>query len=306
MFDKRKLLGLLLAFIATSSWASFYVVSRFIFGESTVPVDPIFATFVRVTMGALFFVLLLSFTGKLKKLQLALSKDMRSFMLLSLIGIVGESVLVFWSTKYTTAARSSLGANLSPIFTVLLAWIFMGEKMNRYKVVGMLLGFCGIIIAILGGNQDIYAKSTSIIGDLMAIGAGMCWAAYTVGGLGIVKRHGSTISTALLFIIGMPMLLLIVIITGRPMQWQMPLKMWFAYAYMGVFANGIAYLLWYTALKYLKASEIGAFGYISVMLTVVFSCIFLKEQIGISFVIALLCVMCGVYLMMEKKKPEVI
>ena len=83
----------------------------------------------------------------------------------------------------------------------------------------------------------------------------------------------------------------------------MSLNIWLAYIYLGVFANGIAYLLWYIALKYLNPGEIGAFGYISVILTVIFSCIFLKEQLGLFFVIALLCVMVGVYLMMDKKKP---
>jgi len=304
MFSKQKLFGMILAFIATASWASFYVVSRFVFGESEIEVDPIFATFLRLAMGAAFFVFLLLFTGKLKDAQKAFSKNTWIFLFLGLFGVAIESVLVFWSTKYTTAARSSLCANLSPVFTVLMAWMFMGEKMNRYKITGMLLGFGGITIAILGnGSQDIYADSTSIIGDMMAIGAGVCWAAYTVGGLGIVKRYGSAVSVALVFVVGTIMLFLIIILTGRPMQWEMPLKMWLAYVYLGVFANGIAYLFWYTALKYLKAGEVGAFGYISVMLTVVFSCIFLKEQIGLSFIIALVCVMGGVYLMMEKKKP---
>ena len=307
MFSKQKLFGMILAFLATASWASSYVVSRFVFGESKIEVDPIFATFLRVAMGAVFFIFLLLFTNKLKDAQKAFSKNIWIFIFLGLFGVAMENVLVFWSTKYTTAARSSLCANLSPVFTVLMAWMFMGEKMNRYKIIGMLLGFSGITIAILGnGSQDIYTNSTSIIGDMMAIGAGICWAAYTAGGIGIVKRYGSAVSVTLIFVIGTIILFLIIIFTGRPMQWEMPLKMWFAYIYLGIFANGIAYLFWYTALKYLKAGEIGAFGYISVMLTVVFSCIFLKEQIGIPFIIALVCVMSGVYLMMEKKEKDII
>ena len=50
--------------------------------------------------------------------------------------------------------------------------------------------------------------------------------------------------------------------------------------------------------------ETGAFGYISVILTVIFSCIFLREQIGIQFVISFACVMGGVYLMMDKVPKE--
>ena len=306
MFTKKKLFGMLLAFIATASWASFYVVSRFVFGESAQvadSVDPIFATFLRVAMGALFFIFMLLFTGKMKTARKALQQSSKTFLFLGLIGIVGEGVLVFWSTKYTTAARSSLCANLSPIFTVLIAWIFTSEKMTPHKIIGMLLGFGGILIAILGnGSKDIYMDSSNILGDLLAVASGICWAAYTVGGVKVTKRYGAMVSTALVIIIGAVMLWALIILTGRPMHWNMPLNIWLAYAYLGVIANGVSYLCWYNALKYLNAGELGAFGYISVMLTVIFSCIFLEEQIGLYFLIALGCVMSGVYMMMEKQK----
>ena len=309
MFNKQKIFGMVLAFIATASWASFYVVSRYVFGESAAEaesVDPVFATFLRVVMGAAFFCIMLLFTGKVKNSVSALKKNVWMFLFLGLVGIVGEGVLVFWSTKYTTAARSSLCANLSPVFTVVIAWMFAGEKMNRYKASGVLLGLGGIMLAILGnGGKDIYMDASSIFGDLLALGSGVCWAAYTVGGLGVTKKYGSMVSTALVIITGCIMLYLLILFTGREMHWDMSMKMWLAYAYLGIFANGISYLCWYTALKYLKAGEVGAFGYVSVILTVIFSCIFLQEQIGIQFVIAFACVMSGVYLMMEKKNKKI-
>ncbi len=292
-----------LAFIATVSWASFYVVSRYIFGEDNDFTDPVFATFLRFLMGSLFFLFLLTILGKTPEMFKAFRKNTWMFVFLGLVGIVGEGVLVFWAAKYTTAARCSLCANLSPVFTVLIAWLFAGEKMNVYKITGMILGLGGVFLAILGnGGKDIYTGASCIIGDLLAIGSGICWAAYTVGGLGVTKKYGATISTAVVIITGTFLLFLLVIVTNRPVQWSISLHMLLAYAYLGVFANGISYLCWYRALNYLKAGEVGAFGYISVILSVIFSCIFLKESLTLSFYIALVCVMGGVYLMMEKKK----
>lgn len=294
-----------LAFIATASWASFYVVSRAIFGEKTDSVDPVFATFLRFLMASTFFFLLMLFTGKVPKVYQAFSKESRMFLFLGLVGIVGEGVLVFWSTKYTTAARSSLCANLSPIFTVLIAWLFADEKMNLHKVIGMLLGLGGIILAIVGnGGKDIYTDSSNIIGDLLAVGSGICWAAYTVGGLGVSKRYGATISTTLVILSGTAILFLLILVTGCPVCWDISVSELLAYAYLGVFANGISYLCWYKALNYLKAGEVGAFGYVSVILSVIFSCIFLQESLTLTFVIAFAGVMAGVYLMMEKKKNK--
>lgn len=58
------------------------------------------------------------------------------------------------------------------------------------------------------------------------------------------------------------------------------------------------------ALKYLKASELGAFGCLSATMTMVLSAVMLKERISFIFVLALALVLPGIYLMMKSGRKK--
>jgi len=64
-------------------------------------------------------------------------------------------------------------------------------------------------------------------------------------------------------------------------------------------ANAIAYMCWFSALKYLKAGELGAFGYVSAAMTMALLLILLQEKISILFLTELALVFYGVYLMIK-------
>ena len=217
-------------------------------------------------------------------------------------GVLLEGVLVFWSLKYTTAARSSLFANTSPIFTILLAMLVLKERLDWRKTLGMSIGFLGVAMAISSRGGDIYFSVDSVIGDLLALGSGICWAAYTVWGAGVAERHGSLIGTAAAIMIGTTMIFAVILCGGGTMSWRLSWKLWLAMAYLGVCGNGIAYLCWYAAMKHISASEVGAFGYISAALAAALSFIFLRENFSFGFALALAAVVLGVYLMVEKSK----
>ncbi|OGV49520.1 MAG: hypothetical protein A2017_22065 [Lentisphaerae bacterium GWF2_44_16] len=306
MFSRKKLIGFSLAFIPTVSWASFYIVSRFAFGENEDVIDPVFFSFLRYFIAGIFMFALIIHQKKFKAMASAMKTDLWMFVFLGITGVVLEGTLLFWSLKYTTAARSSLFANTSPIFTVLIAIFALNEKPDHRKILGMLIGFAGTFIAIVSRSKgDLYLTSSGILGDLLAMGSGICWAAYTVWGTGVSSRYGSFISASIVIIFGSIMLFAVVLLTGRPMLWNFPAKLWIATIYLGLMTNAVAYLCWYAALKYLKAGELGAFGYISAILTVILSFTLLHEKFTFSFFLALTGVIAGVYLMMEKDSGKV-
>lgn len=229
------------------------------------------------------------------------------YAFLALMGIVLEGVLLFWSLKYTTAARSSLFANTSPIFTALLAAFILREGLDRRKAIGMAIGFAGVAVAIVSrGAGDLYLTAASVAGDLLALGSGVCWAAYTVWGMEATRKHGSLTSTIVVVWLGTAMLLALTLVMRRPMVWALPLRLWLAILYLGVIANGVALVCWFAALKYLKAGEVGAFGYVSAILTMLLSCALLHERFGVGFFLAMFGVFAGVYLMMERKPGVVV
>ncbi len=105
------------------------------------------------------------------------------------------------------------------------------------------------------------------------------------------------------------LLLPVIVLSDSNLSLDLPLRVWLGIIYLGICANGIAYMCWFSALKYLKAGELGAFGYVSAAMTMVLSLVLLQEKISFLFLAALALVFYGVYLMMkvpssQKDKPQ--
>lgn len=297
--------GLALGCGATVLWASFYPAGRYLFGEEAESVDAVWFTFLRLLTGAAGFWVWNLRKDKLIRLKKALLADWRLFLWLAVVGVAMENLLVFWSLKFTTAARSSLLANTSPITTAVLAAVFMKEAISRRQGLGMLLGFAGVAGAMLSRGGDMYGAGSGLDflpGDILALAAGACWSIYTVWGGTVSRRYGSSLSTALLFTLGALLLLPVMIASGSEMTLRLPWRVWLGVLYLGVMTAGVANAMWMAALKMIPPGRLGALGYVSSSLTLLFSVWLLKEKVTTWFVMALIMVVVGVYLMM--KMPE--
>lgn len=286
---------------ATAFWASFYPVGRLILKGGAADLDPFWLTWLRFAFAAVTFTVLLAATGHGARLRQALREDWRQLFFLAFIGNVAEGLMVFIALRYTTAARASLLANASPIFTVVIAYFALRERAGFIRLWGMILGFTGILMAMtIQSGGDIFSGGANFLpGDLLALGSGICWAGYTVGGARISRKYGGVTAATLTLALAVIQLLPIcywqnpnVNLTG--LSWQT----WAGIFYLGVFANGLANGLWYAALKYLPPGELGAFGYVSASLSMLLSIFFLDESISAGFLLAMALVMGGVTCML--------
>ena len=201
--DKAK--GLLLGLFATLLWASYYPAGRFIFGDDAGHCDPFLLSWIRFTVSSLFFLpFVLGSPERRRAFMPMMAKEWKALLGLSLSGVVVQGVLVFAALKYTTAARGSLLANASPIFTVIAAWLWLKEKISPGMLVGMVVGFAGIALAMFSRGSDMFMVSgaSTLFGDTLALLSGMAWAIYTVGGVRVVKTYDPFSVTMVTFIGG--------------------------------------------------------------------------------------------------------
>ena len=90
----KTLIGLLLGLAATAAWGSFYVAGRWLFGEEGDKLNTYLFNFLRFFMATLSLSGLLLTKSNREKFKQAIKEDWKSFLLISLIGIVMESYLV--------------------------------------------------------------------------------------------------------------------------------------------------------------------------------------------------------------------
>ena len=74
------------------------------------------------------------------------------------VGIVSIPMAEVFALEFTT-----------PLWTALLAWVFLGERLGRRRVLGVLLGFCGVLIILRPGIAIIHPAAMAVIGAAMGL-----------------------------------------------------------------------------------------------------------------------------------------
>lgn len=301
----KRLLGLLCALTATLCWASNYPVSRLIFNcGGTAELDEWWSAWLRnlFCAASLLPVTFMATKGSWGHFAANWKKDWKMFLFLGVM-LVGEGALCFAAAKYTTAARTSLFANTSPVFTLLISFLFAKELMSGRKITGVLLGLAGIVIAAVSRGGDAFSAGLSTLGgDLLALVSGVFWATFTVFGGDASSRYNGVFCTVMYRICGL--LVMVPVLFFCNISFDLPLTVWLGLIYMAVISGGVAVWLWSCAQKYVEPGVLGSFGYLSAFCATAFSLFFLKEKITWPFILAFCLILGGMALILKPVKAK--
>ena len=220
------------------------------------------------------------------------------------VALVLESALCFAAAKYTTAARTSLFANTSPVFTLLISFIFAKEVLTGRKIAGVLMGLTGVIIAAVSRGSDAFTTNalSTLGGDMLALVSGVFWAIFTVFGGEASSRYNGVFCTVLYRICGL--LVMTPVLFFCDISFTLPWQVWVGLLYMALVSGGFAVWLWSYAQKHVEPGVLGSFGYLSAICATLFSMIFLKESITPPFIIAFVMILGGMTLIISSGKKE--
>ncbi len=127
-------------------WGGTFVAGRLV----TQNVGPYSIAFLRFTIASILLLLLTwRIEGKLPELK---KSQIMPVVLLGIIGIFIYNVMFFKALKIIEAGRASLIIATCPIFITICSTIFLREKINPVKGLGIIISVCGAIIVISKGN----------------------------------------------------------------------------------------------------------------------------------------------------------
>ena len=86
---------------------------------------------------------------------------------------------------------------------------------------------------------------------------------------------------------------------GSRLTFAIGLRGWLMILYIGIVSNALVNVCGYAALKYLKPGELGSFGYVSILLTVLLAFCFLDEKITLPFMLCLAMILLGTGMMLK-------
>jgi drug/metabolite transporter (DMT)-like permease len=100
--------------------------------------------------------------------------EWRPFIVQAIVNNVIPFTLIVLGQRYIASGLAAVFNATTPLFTLIVARVFVGEPLTGSKVLGVLLGVAGV--AVLMGPAAVAANTSSMVGMLCVLGAALSYA----------------------------------------------------------------------------------------------------------------------------------
>jgi len=267
---------------------------------ATYSYGPVTVAFLRVFFGSIPLLVICFF----KKIKIeAFSKDWFWFAAIGFINLVLPFFLIAYGIKNVQSNLAAILMASTPLSATILAHLFIkNEKINLLKLIGILLGFSGIIFLF---TDKILLSENNIWSALIILLASIF---YVIGGvltLKISNKSNENVTTSIM-IWATIFLLPLSLFFEQPWNLTPRLDSTISLIYLGIFATGLAWLLRFYILKKNGLVFQAQVAYLIPIFGVILGFIFLDEAITSKIIISLIAVIIGIYIVKRGSKIKIV
>lgn len=187
--------------------------------------------------------------------------DVVRILALGIFGNIAYQLCFIFGLDWTLAGNASLLLATTPIWTVILSSAVGHERPGTWVFAGILGTFAGMFLVIAGRGDALDFGNDSLRGDLLMVVSAILWSIYTVGGRTLVRKYGALRMTTWTLSAGTPVLVLMGVPSLLSTDFSaVSTGAWFGVLFSGVFAIGVAYLLWYRGVQRLGNSRTAVYS----------------------------------------------
>mgnify|MGYP001480911132 CR=1 FL=1 len=256
---------------------------------ATYSYGPITIAFLRILFGAIPVIILCL----VKNIKIeAFSNDWMWYASIGIINLVIPFFLIAYGVQKVQSNLAAILMSSTPISATILAHFFVDkEKINFFKIIGIILGFLGILYLfsdnLLITNSNFFSALMILLGSTF----------YVIGGILTLKiSHKKNENvTASILIWGTLIICPISLFFEQPWTLSPRLDSTLSLIYLGVFPTGVAWLLRFVILKKNGLVFQSQVAYLIPIFGVILGFLFLDELITSKVLIALVAVILGIY-----------
>jgi drug/metabolite transporter (DMT)-like permease len=220
-------------------------------------------------------------------------------LLMVALGVTGGSLYFLTENSamiYTTTTYTSLIVCLCPLIAALLiALFFRSMRLHGIQIVGTVIAAIGVCIVVLNGH---FVLHLSPLGDMLAFGACLCWAFYSLLMIPAGQRYDTLFITRKVFFYGLlSMIPYFLVFPDLPsLSVVLRIDVLANLLFLGCVASMLCFLAWNWVIKKLGAVIVTNYVYFNPVTTVIFAWLILAERITIYFLVGTLLILAGMYL----------
>ena len=298
---KNEVLGTLLV-LFTAIISGFSIIANKFF---VVSIDPLLFTALRAFFIGIIFLaisLYLTRSSKGKKFKQTSWKN------LLLIGIIGGG-FAFWmffaGLKMTLGVRAAFLHKTLPIYALILAFIFLKEKITKQQLIAMGIMLSGLVL------MQIQSLSTEIrVGDFLVLGATFLWAIENViSKKAMINKESNWVVTFSRMFFGSLVLFSIIFLTGKTDLLLALTSQQLIYIMVSGFFLFLYVLTWYWGLKHINLSKASTILLLAPAVSLIFGVLWLKEPVSALQLAGSALILVGAYFIIliksEKRTEEI-
>ena len=256
----------------------------------------------RAIGAAALLVPLLAWRGQLTDLR-------RHWRAIAWVGVTNSALpfLCFaWAALAITAGLSSIFNATTPLWGALIAWLWLGDRLNRSRVTGLALGFLGVLW--LAHDKASLKPGEHGVSSALAIAACLCATLLYGYSANFTKRRltgvaplavaaGSQLSAAIVLVV--PALILWPARAPDGAAWSAALA-------LSLLCTGVAYLLYFRLIAHLGPANAISVTFLIPVFAVVWGGMFLHESLSAAMAAGCAIVVLGTSLATGFWRPRML
>ncbi|WP_141367506.1 DMT family transporter [Glutamicibacter uratoxydans] len=222
----------------------------------------------RLIIASVTLLIVGTVTRKIRLPQLA---DLPRIFACGICGMAGYFLLLNWGELFVPAGTASMIVSASPIISIIIACIFLGESLTKSTIIGSVIAIAGVSVVCLSRSGIDLSSAVWII-----VAASTLLGIYHPLAKPLLKKYTglevATYATVSASLLTLPFL---------PIAWphliSAPTESWAAALYLGVFPSAFGYALWGFALARLSTATSTSLLYFVPVIAVVIGYLWLNE-----------------------------
>lgn len=290
--NSERIKGHIFVLIANIIFGAFFPISKYLLNAD---VSSVMLTMARFS-GATFLLWILSIFLPDNKITL---RALWELFLLGFFGIFIGQWLFLFALGHTSPVDASVIVTISPLTTLIVSAIVLGDSITLRKIVGIAIGATGAIRFILSNAGDVPVSQGSTFGNILMLSTTIFGAIYFVASKPVVKRYGSITMMKWIFlyctIMFIPYFYVecadeLVVLT------KLDVKGWAALLYIVVCSTFLTYILLPAGIKRMRPTTVSMYIYVQPIVASVIAISMGQDTFSWGKLLAALFVFSGVYL----------
>ena len=232
---------------------------------------------------------LILYRGRRPRLR---AREWGMVFLAGICAVYGYQLAVNYGETLVPAGTASLVANTTPVFTALLARLFLRERLGPWKLAGIAAAMGGVVVIMLYGAGEELAAGR-LKGIAFIVLAALSWAVYTVLMRPLTREHNPLFVTAYAILAGT--LAMLPLLGGEffPQLGRMSAAGWGWLLFLGLGCTTLGYLLYSKGLEGLGATVTAFYIYLIPPISLFWAWVVLGEALNSAILVGAAVILAG-------------